>query len=49
VAFLIDTSILVRLANRADPAYQVADRAVVELRLPDVLGDLRVPVRRFFE
>jgi predicted nucleic acid-binding protein len=31
VAFLVDTSILVRLANRADAAYPVADRAVVEL------------------
>jgi predicted nucleic acid-binding protein len=31
VAFLLDTSILVRLANRADGAYPVADRAVVQL------------------
>jgi len=31
VAFLVDTSILVRLANRADASYPVADRAVVEL------------------
>lgn len=31
MAFLVDTSILVRLANRTDPAYSVADRAVVEL------------------
>jgi predicted nucleic acid-binding protein len=31
VAFLVDTSILGRLANRADPAYPVADRAVTEL------------------
>jgi predicted nucleic acid-binding protein len=31
VAFLVDTSILVRLANRADAAYPAADRAVVEL------------------
>jgi predicted nucleic acid-binding protein len=33
MAFLLDTSILIRLANRADPAYVVADRAVVELFL----------------
>jgi predicted nucleic acid-binding protein len=33
VAFLVDTSILVRLANSADPSYPVADRAVVELHL----------------
>jgi predicted nucleic acid-binding protein len=33
MAYLIDTSILVRLANRADPSYSVADRAVVELHL----------------
>jgi predicted nucleic acid-binding protein len=33
VSFLVDTSILVRLANRADPSYSVADRAVVELHL----------------
>jgi predicted nucleic acid-binding protein len=33
VAFLIDTSILVRLANRSDPSYPVADRAVVALHL----------------
>jgi predicted nucleic acid-binding protein len=31
VAFLVDTSLLVRLANRADAAYPVADRAVIEL------------------
>jgi predicted nucleic acid-binding protein len=31
VAFLVDTSILGRLANRADPSYLVADRAVTEL------------------
>jgi predicted nucleic acid-binding protein len=31
VAFLVDTSVLVRLANRADASYPVADRAVVEL------------------
>lgn len=31
MAFLVDTSVLVRLANRADAAYPVADRAVVEL------------------
>jgi predicted nucleic acid-binding protein len=31
VAFLVDTSILVRLANRADVSYPVADGAVVEL------------------
>jgi predicted nucleic acid-binding protein len=31
VAFLVDTSILVRLANRADASYPVADGAVVEL------------------
>ena len=31
MAYLVDTSILVRLANRADAAYPVADRAVVEL------------------
>lgn len=31
MAFLVDTSILVRLVNRADPAYTIADRAVVEL------------------
>jgi predicted nucleic acid-binding protein len=33
VAFLVDTSILVRLANRADTAYPIADRAVVQLHL----------------
>ena len=33
MAFLVDTSILVRLANSADPSYPVADRAVVELHL----------------
>jgi predicted nucleic acid-binding protein len=31
VAFLVDTSVLGRLANRADPSYPVADGAVVEL------------------
>jgi predicted nucleic acid-binding protein len=31
MAFLVDTSILIRLANRADPRYPVADRAVLEL------------------
>jgi predicted nucleic acid-binding protein len=31
VAYLVDTSILGRLANRADPSYPVADRAVMEL------------------
>jgi predicted nucleic acid-binding protein len=33
VAFLVDTSVLMRLANRADPSYAVADRAVVNLHL----------------
>jgi predicted nucleic acid-binding protein len=33
VAFLVDTSILARLANSADPSYSVADRAVVGLHL----------------
>jgi predicted nucleic acid-binding protein len=33
VAFLLDTSILIRLANRSDPAYPAADRAVAELHL----------------
>lgn len=33
MAILVDTSILVRLANLADLAYSVADRAVVELHL----------------
>lgn len=33
MAVLVDTSILVRLANRADLSYPVADRAVVELHL----------------
>jgi predicted nucleic acid-binding protein len=33
VAFLVDSSILVRLANRADPSYSVADQAVVKLHL----------------
>jgi len=32
MAFLIDTSILVRLANVADAKFAVADRAVAELR-----------------
>jgi len=31
VAYLVDTSILARLTNRADASYQVADRAVVKL------------------
>jgi predicted nucleic acid-binding protein len=31
VAFLVDTSILVRLANRTDALYLVADRAILEL------------------
>src|SRR5947207_11745385 len=31
--FLVDTSILVRLANRSDPSYPVADRSVVTLHL----------------
>jgi predicted nucleic acid-binding protein len=31
MAFLVDTSILGRLANRTDPSYLVADRAVTEL------------------
>jgi len=31
MAFLIDTNVLVRLANHADKFYPVADRAVVEL------------------
>ena len=31
MAFLLDTSILGRLANNADPAFPVADRAVTEL------------------
>lgn len=31
MAFLIDTSVLGRLANRADPSYPIADRAVAEL------------------
>ena len=33
MAFLVDTSILVRLANRSDPSHAVADRAVVALHL----------------
>jgi predicted nucleic acid-binding protein len=33
VAFLLDTSVLVRLANRADAAHPIADRAVVQLHL----------------
>ena len=33
MAFLVDTSILLRLANSADRSYPVADRAVVELRV----------------
>jgi predicted nucleic acid-binding protein len=32
MAFLIDTSILVRLANRADSFFPVADQSLVELR-----------------
>src|SRR5947207_11941403 len=47
--FLVDTSILVRLANRSDPSYGVADRAVVTLHLrgellhltPQVLVEFR--------
>ena len=31
MAYLIDTSILARLANTADPQYATADRAVMEL------------------
>ena len=31
MAYLVDTSVLGRLANCADPAFAVADRAVVEL------------------
>ena len=31
MAFLVDTSILIRLANPADVSFPVADRAVVEL------------------
>jgi predicted nucleic acid-binding protein len=31
VAFLVDASVLGRLANQADPSYAVADHAVVEL------------------
>src|SRR4051794_15128538 len=31
MALLVDTSILIRLANRADAAYPVADRAIMEL------------------
>ncbi len=31
MAYLIDTSVLVRLANAADAAYAVASRAVLEL------------------
>jgi len=31
VAFLVDTSVLGRLANRADPSFPLADRAVTEL------------------
>ena len=31
MAYLVDTSILVRLANRDDPSYAIADRAIVEL------------------
>jgi predicted nucleic acid-binding protein len=33
MAFLLDTSILGRLANRADPLYRVADAAVAKLFL----------------
>jgi predicted nucleic acid-binding protein len=33
VAFLVDTSLLVRLANRTDASYPVADQAVIKLRL----------------
>ncbi len=31
MAYLVDTSILVRLANRADPSCAIADGAIVEL------------------
>ncbi len=31
MAYLVDTSILVRLANRKDPSYPIADSAIVEL------------------
>jgi hypothetical protein len=31
MAFLIDTSVLARLANTADALYATADRAVLEL------------------
>ncbi len=31
MAFLVDTSVLGRLANQTDPSYAVADHAVVEL------------------
>src|SRR4051794_37472764 len=31
MSFLIDTNVLVRLANRTDPDHLLADRAVVEL------------------
>ena len=40
MAFLLDTSILVRLANRADPSHLVADRAVVQLHLRGELLNL---------
>ena len=32
MAILLDTSILIRLANKADPAYGIADLAVTRLR-----------------
>lgn len=31
MAYLLDTNVLVRLANAADPRYAIADRAVLEL------------------
>lgn len=31
MAYLVDTSILVRLSNRVDPSYAIADRAIIEL------------------
>jgi predicted nucleic acid-binding protein len=33
LAYLVDTSVLVRLANDTDPQHDVADRAVVQLHL----------------
>ena len=37
MAFLLDTSILVRLANRADALYPIADAAVAKLLLGNEL------------